>query len=301
MRIAVLIKQVLEVGPKLDVVEATGRLEEDNPFYVVNPPDLSALQWAIQTRSAFPGTEIRVLTAGPPRAEEALRECLAMGADEAVHVILNEFEDVDSVFTADLLARPLAKGFDLILTGSRSADYGNGVTGARIGSLLDLPFLSAVQRLDIIDEQRLARAQRRIEYGRYEIVECELPGVFALEKGIADPRTPSLGDQIRTQKMAVKEITVQDLSNEGKWSRDRVPASRFGGFAPARRRPKKTFVPPPTLLPADRISLLMSGGPTRKRRSPAGSDLSTSIDEFVRILMEQELFPAPKEKPGNSS
>ena len=151
MKIIVCIKQV----PDPTVVKfniETGAL--DNVRYILDPVDEVAVSEAIKIRERD-GGKVTVISLGPPRVEEALRTCLKMGADEAIHLCDEAFDNLDVYSTSIVLAKFISKRqYDLILCGRESIDEGTGFLGAGIAEWLNLPLVTAVTRLDIFADTK---------------------------------------------------------------------------------------------------------------------------------------------------
>jgi len=137
-----------------------------------------------------------------------------MGADKGVHI--NDpalSESLDEVCNAYVLARAVKhdpEGFDLILTGKYSIDLDAGAVGPAVAEYLELPHIAAVQGLDIDSEGKSFVARRRIE-GAEEVVEGTLPVVLTIEKGLVEPRYPSLPNLMKAKKKPVTVLTKADL------------------------------------------------------------------------------------------
>lgn len=176
MRIVVCVKQVPEVS-ELSLDPVTRRLRRDGVPLMLNPFDRRAVLEATRLREELGGT-IAVLSMGPPATEAALRECLSLGVDRAVHLCDARFAGADTLATARALARAIVQiGFDLVLLGRFSIDSETGQVGPEVAALLDVPLLSGVRRLAIAREEdgRLtARAECERDDG-FADVACALP------------------------------------------------------------------------------------------------------------------------------
>ncbi|HKY34011.1 MAG TPA: electron transfer flavoprotein subunit beta/FixA family protein [Candidatus Polarisedimenticolia bacterium] len=208
MRIAVVVKQVPDTETKV-VIGADGRsLDESNVSWIVNPYDEFAVEEALRVKEAG-GGEVVVVTVGPARAATALRTCLAMGADTALHLNDPAFEGSDSLGLARVLAaavRPLAP--DLILAGQYAVGTDNRQVGAMLAELLDMPHVGVVTRLEIKDGGLIAH--REIE-GAHEVVESALPCVITAQKGLNEPRYASLKGIMAAKKKPIEEKNASAL------------------------------------------------------------------------------------------
>jgi electron transfer flavoprotein beta subunit len=139
MKIIVPIKQVPETS-QVKINEETGTVIREGVENIINPLDLYAIELAIELKEEQGGT-ITVISMGPPKAEIALREAIAMGADEAILLSGKEFAGSDTWTTAYALATLIKKiqPFDLIISGERATDGDTGQVGPGIASFLNLP------------------------------------------------------------------------------------------------------------------------------------------------------------------
>jgi len=151
MRIIVPIKQVPETNAvKMD--EKTGTMVRDEVEAIVNPLDLYAIEAAIRLRQAH-GGQVVAVSMGPPKADKALREAVAMGCDEAVLLTDKAFAGSDTWSTSYVLAQAIRKlgAFDLVICGERATDGDTGQVGPGIASFLDLPVATYVAEIERID------------------------------------------------------------------------------------------------------------------------------------------------------
>ena len=179
MRIVVCVKQVPEVS-ELDFDPVTRRLRRDGVPLMINPFDRRAVLEGTRLRAELGGSLV-VLSMGPPQTADALRECLSLGADEAVHLCDPRFAGADTLATARTLARALERtGFDLILGGRFSIDSETGQVGPEVAELLGIPCLSGVRHLTVAADATgdlLARAECERDDG-FADVECALPALL---------------------------------------------------------------------------------------------------------------------------
>jgi len=189
LRIIVPVKQVPETA-KARMDEETGTIRREGVESIVNPLDLYAIEAALRLVAEH-GGEVVALSMGPPGAQAALREALAMGCDRAVLVSGREFAGSDTWATAYALSKAVCAigSFDLVLCGERATDGDTGQVGPALAAFLDVPPLTYVSRVELVDGT--LRALRLVEDG-YEQVACPLPCVVTVVKEIAEPRLPTL-------------------------------------------------------------------------------------------------------------
>ncbi len=172
--------------------------------YVMNPYDEVALEEAIRLKEEAGDGLVTVLSVGPEESKEILRTALAMGADAAL--LLASPGSADGLVIARALAEEIGdREYDLILFGKQAIDDDNMQVPAMVAELLGLPCASVVVELEI--EGRHAVAHREVE-GGHEIVEFDLPAVVGAQKGLNEPRYPSLKGIMAAKKkpLDVKEI-----------------------------------------------------------------------------------------------
>jgi electron transfer flavoprotein beta subunit len=209
MNILVCIKQVPDTETRIRIPDGGRWIEESGVTFVLSPFDEFAVEEAIRLRDAR-GGEVTVLGAGPERVSQALRTCLAMGADRAIHLKDDRIERADSLTIARALAAAVAgKAFDLVLLGKQGVGTDNAQVGPMLAELLDMPQVTAVSKLEV-GEGKLT-AHREIE-GAVEIVESSLPAVVTAEKGLNEPRYPSLKGIMASKK---KPLDTVDLASIG--------------------------------------------------------------------------------------
>lgn len=241
MRILTLVKQVPDSNATIKVLPDGSGIDTTGLKLIIDPFDEFAVELAIQLREKRSDvTEVVALTLGPDKAAEALRVALAMGADAGIHVKDAEFESKNELFAAHVIAEAIKKdevGFDLILCGKYHIDLDAGAVGPALAEYLDLPHVGAVQGLDVAPDGKSLTARRRIE-GAEEVVECALPALLTIEKGLVEPRYPSLPNLMKAKKKPVKVLTSADLPGEDALKR----GTDFVSVAPPPPRAQCKFI-----------------------------------------------------------
>ncbi|MEJ2371649.1 MAG: electron transfer flavoprotein subunit beta/FixA family protein, partial [Gemmatimonadales bacterium] len=208
MKSIVCIKRVPDSEARIRVAGDGVGIDPAGVKYVMNPYDEIALEEAIRLKEESGDGLVTVLSVGPEESKEILRTALAMGADEAV--LLASPESADGLVVASALAQEIGgRAYDLILFGKQAIDDDNMQVPAMVAELLGLPCASVVVELHI--EGRHAVAHREIE-GGHEIVEFDLPAVVGAQKGLNEPRYPSLKGIMAAKKkpLEVKEIGLAE-------------------------------------------------------------------------------------------
>jgi len=214
LRIVVPIKQVPETG-KARMDEETGTVQRQGVESIVNPLDLYAVEAALRMREGA-GGEVVALSMGPPAAERALREVIAMGCDRGVLICGREFAGSDTWATSYALSQGIRTigQFDLVVCGERATDGDTGQVGPALAAFLDVPPITYVSRIESITDGVL-RARRLVENG-YQVLSCPLPCVITVVKEIADPRLPTLHGKRRARATDVPAYGPADIGADTK-------------------------------------------------------------------------------------
>ncbi|MCA1031980.1 electron transfer flavoprotein subunit beta/FixA family protein [Bacillus timonensis] len=207
MNIFVIMKRTFDTEEKL--VLNNGQISEDGAEFIINPYDEYAIEEAIQVRDAN-GGEVTVVTVGSEESEKELRTALAMGADKAVLInIEDDVENGDQFTTAKLLAEYLkGQEVDLILGGNVAIDGGSGQVGPRVAELLDIPYVTTITKLEIDGSN--VTIVRDVE-GDSEVIETSLPLLVTAQQGLNEPRYPSLPGIMKAKKKPLDEVELDDL------------------------------------------------------------------------------------------
>jgi electron transfer flavoprotein beta subunit len=232
MEILVCVKRVPDTAENEIEVKSDGSdIRRDDLVYSVNEWDNYAVEEAIQIRDKVGGS-VTVATVGDEDAEEVLRREMAMGADNGVLLSDSAFEGSDGKGLAAILKAEIEKGkYYLVMTGAQ-ADDGAGQVGGMVAAMLDWPYASVVNKIEVIDDTKI-KVGREIEGGNQEINEIELPCVLSIQTGINEPRYVGIRG---IRKVASVDIPVHGSSDLG-LSADSV------GAAAAKVKRMDYFVP----------------------------------------------------------
>ncbi len=211
MEILVCVKRVPDTAENEIEVKSDGTdIERDDLVYSVNEWDNYAVEEAIQIRDNVGGS-VTVISVGDEESEEVLRREMAMGADKGILLSDDAFEGSDGKGLAGILKAEIEKGnYDLILTGAQ-ADDGAGQVGGMLAAMLDLPYASLVNSIEVIDDKKM-KVGREIEGGNQEMNEIDLPCVLSIQTGINEPRYVGIRG---IRKVASLEIPVHGASDIG--------------------------------------------------------------------------------------
>lgn len=187
MEILVCVRRVPDTSEnEIELNRAGNDIERDELVYSVNEPDNYAVEEALQI-VARAGGSVTVVTVGGEDDEEVLRREMAMGASQGVLLSDDAFSGSDARGIATVLKAFVQKGnYDLVLTGVQAEDGGAQV-GGMLAAMLDYPFASLVNSIEVL-EGRTLKISREIEGGNREISEIELPCVLSIQTGINEPR-----------------------------------------------------------------------------------------------------------------
>lgn len=202
MKIAVFVNHVPDTEAKVKAGADGRSIDPAGVNFMLNPYDEFAVEEALRTRQAL-GGEVVVVSLGGDANKETLRKALAMGADKAV--LLKDASARDSFGVASALA-DFAKeyGAELIFGGKQSIDYEGAQVGGMVAELLGWPSVSVVVKMEIKDGTVIA--EREIE-GGHEIVHATLPAVVLAQKGLNEPRYPSLKGIMDAKRKPIEEKT----------------------------------------------------------------------------------------------
>ena len=210
IRIAVCVKQVPAVS-MLTFDSKSRRIVREGVPNEVNPFDVLAMSAAASIKQAMPA-EVVAFTMGPPQAREALVQCLAMGADRAVHLVDRAFAGSDTLATARALSMALRRDrFDLIICGYNTVDSETGQVGPELAEMLDLPQVTAVSALEISDAGRGITVQRLNDEGQ-EDVYCALPALITVIEGVAPEVYPRAEQMDSVRDRPIEVLAASDLS-----------------------------------------------------------------------------------------
>jgi electron transfer flavoprotein beta subunit len=249
MNIIVCIKQVPETT-EVRINPQTNTLIREGVKSIINPFDMYAIEEAVRLKEKF-GGKSTVITMGPPQADTALREAIAMGIDEGVLISDRAFAGSDTWATSYTVSCAIKKisGFDLILCGKQASDGDTAQVGPGISAHLDIPQVTYVKKIEEIYPVRdkannltvsngvrdkFARVERMTEEG-YEIIETPLPALFTVVKEINEPRLPSLKGMMRAKQAKITLWTQKELNLD----------SQKIGLSGSPTQVVKIFTPPP--------------------------------------------------------
>lgn len=208
MRIIVCIKQVPDTA-EVRINPETNTLIREGVQNIINPFDLHAIEAGLEIREKV-GGKVTVLTMGPPQAEDALKEAISMGADEAVLLTDKAFAGSDTLATSYTLARAIERiGADIVFCGKQAIDGDTAQVGPEIAEFLGIPHITCVRKIEEVKDGFI-RVQRLMDDG-YDVVESSLPILLTVVKELNVPRLPSLRGKIAAKKALIKRMGPADI------------------------------------------------------------------------------------------
>lgn len=234
MKIVVCVKQVPDTN-EVKIDEEKGTLIREGVPSIINPEDRIAIEEAVRLKEEF-GGEVTVISMGPPQAKDALVEAYAMGADKGILLSDRAFAGSDTWATAYTLSQAIKKTgqFDLIFCGRQAIDGDTAQVGPQVAENLSIPQITYVNKVDIKDDELIAR--RRLEEG-YSVIKTKFPALLTVIDGLNVPRYPSIKRIIDAynKKDTIKVWTVEDFEvDKDKLGLDASPTQVYDTFVPTR-------------------------------------------------------------------
>ena len=225
MNIAVCVKQTADTESRPILSADQSHVTDEGLVWIINPHDESAIEVAIGLRDQHGGS-VTLISLGPDRVESSLRQGLAMGADQAVHLQCDAMPE-DPFIVAEVLADRIREhDFDLVLTGEVAIDGAGAQVPQRLGILLGWPCVTGVEELNIDSGELTAR--HPVEQGD-EIHTCKLPAVIGVNRRIGEPRYPSFKGIMQAKRKSIEKETVTLGSPQLHIESLKLPASRSEG------------------------------------------------------------------------
>jgi electron transfer flavoprotein beta subunit len=210
VKILVCMKQVPQKDAPLKLNE-TGTWIREDVSYEVNEPDAYALEEALRQKEKH-GGEVVVITAGPARSQQVLREALAKGADRAIHLEGEGFVGLDALNTARAFAAAIKdENFDLLFTGLQSDDYGFAQTGVALAELLGWPHATIIMQIE--KKESGIRVKRELEAGYFQFVEMPLPAVLTIQSGINKLRYATLIGIKQAKNKPLRKVAMAEIES----------------------------------------------------------------------------------------
>lgn len=213
MNIVVCIKQVPDTNEvRLDPV--TNTLIRDGVPSIINPDDKSGLEVALRLKDGNPDIHVTVLSMGPPQAQEALREALAMGADDGILVSDRAFGGADTWATSCTITAALEHlDFDLIICGRQAIDGDTAQVGPQIAEHIGVPQVSYVEELELDDDKKGITVKRQFE-DRYHTINIKFPCLITAIAELAEPRYMTIGKVFEAYQKEIRVWGLEDIKDK---------------------------------------------------------------------------------------
>jgi electron transfer flavoprotein beta subunit len=212
MKIIVAIKQVPDRDAQFRIDAQAKWIDETDLQFALNESDAYALEEALQLKEKH-GGEVIVLSAGPERIGQTIREALAKGADRAINIACDDLGSRDALGVARLLATAIEpENPDLVLTGSQSEDLGLGQTGVILAELLGLPHATLI--LHVEKTETGLTVKRELEEGWFQSIDMPTPAVLSIQSGGNKLRYATLMGIKRAKMKEVRQLTAAELGVE---------------------------------------------------------------------------------------
>jgi len=224
MKILVAIKQVPDTATQVKIAADGKTIDTTGITWIVSPYDEFAVEEALRIKEKRGQGEVVAVTLGPDRAKEALRSCLAMGCDRAIHVNDPALTAGDTLMTARALAAVITQEApQLVLCGRQAIDDDMGAVTAQLAELLGWPCAYWIMEETVDAGGTSVRVARQVE-GGLEVFDLPLPAVLAAQKGLNEPRYPTLKGIMGAKKKEIKDLKAVDLGLSGETSQLSVQA-----------------------------------------------------------------------------
>ena len=211
MKIAVCVKSVPDTETKIALNANKTNIDTNGVKFITSPYDEFALEEALKIKDANPDTTVTCISLGSNESKEVLRDCLARGASDSVHITVDDGLKLTPLATAKILAKVLGEEkYDLIFCGQQGVGTDNSMIPSMLGSLLNVTSVNMIISFSLIDGSKFS-VKREIE-GAQETIEGSLPAILSAQKGLNEPRYPSIKGVMAARK---KEIKTLDLNTLG--------------------------------------------------------------------------------------
>ena len=212
MNVLVCVKQIPDPNAPGKLDPQTHRLVREGVDLILDPGDEHAVEAGLQLVEKDAG-EVTVISMGPPKAIDAIRRALAMGAHRGILVTDPALENSDAISTARAIAAAVkGQTYDVIICGTESTDGSSGAVPAQLAELLGQPLLSFAKKVEVA--QGKAVIDRQTDDG-YDVVEAPLPAVVTVTGGINEARYPALRGIMQAKNKEVKQVGLSDIGLDG--------------------------------------------------------------------------------------
>jgi len=207
MKALVAVKQVLDPQVKARVKSDGSAVDLSNAKMSMNPFDENAVEEALRLREAGLVEEVITISIGPEKAQNTLRQSLAMGADRSIHVVTDE--SLEPLAVAKVLKTQVEKEQPgIVLVGKQAIDDDSNQTGQMLAAMMNWPQCTFISKLEMNADK--ATITREID-GGLEILEVDLPAVFSVDLRLNEPRYATMPNVMKAKKKPLEKIPLEDL------------------------------------------------------------------------------------------
>jgi electron transfer flavoprotein beta subunit len=291
MKIAVCIRYGAYLSTQLGFNPFDNTIRDESLVDKINAYDENALEEALRIKDRMgESCEVSVITVGGPKAEEALRYCIALGADKAFHVCDSSLDSSEALITAAAIFGAIKQlQCDLILCGKKGEDTCRGQVGPYLAEFLGLPVISSLVKLEVDENGSKAIVHKSLGKGDRMVLESPLPALFTVEKGINKPRYPTIISRLQALDKEITRFELGDLEEEAKEIINEQHLTKLSTIALPKKRPRRVIEVNTNLSAADRLKAMLSGGGAKKKTEDNCIDEKTpekAAEKFVTYLKD---------------
>ena len=210
MKIGVLLKQTPDTGTTIKVKSDASGIEEEGIKWVINPYDEYAVEESLRIKEKLGAGEVVIVSVGPKRANDAIRQAMAMGADRGIRIDV-ENQKTDGYLVALALSKIVSQEkFDLVMAGKQAVDDDAITVPHGVAETLGWPCVWPVDHVELNDDKKSLTVSRPIPGGA-EMIEVTLPGIICCDKGENEPRYASLPGIMKAKSKSLSELKFSDF------------------------------------------------------------------------------------------
>jgi len=209
VKILVTVKRVPDPETIIKIAPDGASVSTDNVKWVINPFDEIAIEEALRIKEKVAGSEVVLVSIGQKTAQEQLRTGLAMGADRAILVLVDQ--PLEPLAIARIVQKLVeTEKPDVVVLGKQAIDDDSNCAGQMLAELLGWPQATFASKVEVGGDQRSAKVTREVD-GGLETLNIPLPGIVTADLRLNEPRYASLPGIMKARKKEMKEIPVADL------------------------------------------------------------------------------------------
>jgi len=196
---------------EVKINKETNTLVREEAQSIINPFDAYAIEEGVRIKERV-GGKVFAISMGIPQVADILKDCIAVGVDEAVLLSDKAFAGADTLATSTALAAGINKlnSYDIIICGKQAIDGDTGQVGPELAEHLGIPHITCVKKIEEIRDGYI-KVQRMTDFG-YEVIESSLPAVITVVKEINEPRLPSVKGMMKAKKAVIPIWSADDVN-----------------------------------------------------------------------------------------